>query len=68
MRIAPSANPWEAFLRKVYLTQVVCTVDGDTLKVFNFNQIKMGAGARPILAIWTIWSGGPREVLSMNVY
>ena len=54
-RTASSAHPWEAFLRKKYLTEVVCTTDGDTLKVFNFIQINMGAGARPILAIWTIW-------------
>ena len=30
-------------------------ITSDTLKVFNFIQINMGAGARPILAIWTIW-------------
>ena len=55
----PIVYPWEEFLRKVSITEVVCTVDGDTLKVFNFIQIDMGAGTRPILAICTIW--GPQR-------
>ena len=48
-------TPLGGLFEKKYLTEVVCTTDGDTLKVFNFIQINMGAGARPILAIWTIW-------------